>query len=326
MANILNEQTLLCNSHYSKSAEFLDAYMLLILALNSSDRTPQWQGWGNHLRWSLIYYIIQSRLHSLPSSQPLSSKAALWHVLHWWWPYLMATIFHPLFLTLWSHSYTILTFQAPCNLVDFYLWSFLMSCTPASSIYGLGKLSDGKFVQLERSVDFLLTCMKYYQSKTPSEWQTIILQPFVKLLEYSVACLESVNINFHQMEFSIQDMQHIWLEITILLDYMEIYKPQMDGHAPSTSEVANTIDVLIHDLWVAQDCFTAGLPCWLICPASYFTNQVIHKVVVLEHAECTLSFSAHTFPYSILFTGLASLLQKYHLIHQYAKIFLHAPD
>jgi hypothetical protein len=40
MADILDEQALLHNSHYSKLAEHLDAHVLLILALNSLDRTP----------------------------------------------------------------------------------------------------------------------------------------------------------------------------------------------------------------------------------------------------------------------------------------------
>jgi hypothetical protein len=77
MADILDEQALLRNSHYSKLAERLDAHVLLILALNSPDRTPRWQGWGDHIGWSFVYYIAQSRLHSLPSSRPSSGSAAL---------------------------------------------------------------------------------------------------------------------------------------------------------------------------------------------------------------------------------------------------------
>jgi hypothetical protein len=34
----------------------------------------------------------------------------------------------------------------------------------------------------------------------------------------------SVGVNYRQMEFSVWDVQHIWLELTTLLDYMEIYK------------------------------------------------------------------------------------------------------
>jgi hypothetical protein len=31
------------------------------------------------------------------------------------------------------------------------------------------------------------------------------------------------------MEFGVRDVQRIWLEITAMLDYMEIFKPKMDG-------------------------------------------------------------------------------------------------
>jgi hypothetical protein len=168
--------------------------------------------------------------------------------------------------------------------------------------------------------------VKHYDANTPPERQPRILHPFVKLLEHGLARLESVNTNFRQMEFSVRDVQRIWLELTALLDYMEIYKPRMDGRVSSASEVSSTIGVFTHDLRVAQDFFTAGLPCWLIRPASDFTNQIIHNVVAPESAERTLSFSPHSFPYPVLFTGTASSLQKYHLIHQYAKNFLRAPD
>jgi hypothetical protein len=203
---------------------------------------------------------------------------------------------------------------------------FVRHAHPASPVSGLGKLSNIKFAELKASVDSLLERLKNYQAKTPSERQPRILHPFVKMLVHSLARLESVYTNFRQMEFSIRDVQRTWLELTALLDYMEIYKPRMDGHAHSASEVANTIGVFTHDLRVAQDFFTAGLPCWLIRPASDFINQIIHKVVVPEDPKRTLCFRAHSFSYPVLFTGPASSHEKYHLIHQYARNFLRAPD
>jgi hypothetical protein len=204
--------------------------------------------------------------------------------------------------------------------------SFSRHTHPAAPIHGLGKLSHDKFAQLKNSVDPLLERVKQYQVKTPLEKQPTILHPFVKLLEHGLARLESVNTNYRQMEFSVRDVQRIWLELTALLDYMEIYKPRMDGRAPSASEVGNTIGVFTHDLRVAQDLFTAGLPYWVIRPASTFTNQIIHKVVALDPPGRVLSFSAHSFKYPVLFSGPASSLQKYHVIYQYAKNFLRAPD
>jgi hypothetical protein len=128
------------------------------------------------------------------------------------------------------------------------------------------------------------------------------------------------------MEFSVRDVQWMWLELTALLDYMQIYKPCMDGYAPSASGVANMIGIFTYDLQVVQDFVTAGLPCWLICPASDFTNQIIQKIVKPEHPEGIVSLTTHQFLYPVLFTGPASSLEKYHGIHGYTRNFLHAPD
>ena len=197
---------------------------------------------------------------------------------------------------------------------------------PAAPIRGLGKLSDDMFITLKISVDSLLDRVKLYQADTPSNKQPPILQPTVKMLEHGLAQLGSVYTNFRQMEFSMRDVQRMWLELTALLDYMQIYKPRMDGYAPSASGVANTIGVFTCDLRVAQDFVTAGLPCWLIRPASDFTNQIIQKIVKPERAQGIVSLTTHQFSYPVLFTGPASSLEKYHRIYEYTRNFLRAPD
>ena len=100
----------------------------------------------------------------------------------------------------------------------------------------------------------------------------------------------------------------------------------MDRYAPSASGVANTVGVFTHNLRVVQDFVTAGLPCWLIRPASDFTNQNILKIIKPQCVEGTISLTGHQFLYPVLFTGSASSPEKYHRIHQYAKNFLCAPD
>jgi hypothetical protein len=197
---------------------------------------------------------------------------------------------------------------------------------PAAPIHGLGKLSNDKFTTLKISVNSLLDHVKLYQGDTPSSKQPPILQPLVKMLEHGLARLESVYTNFRQMVFGLRDVQRMWLEVTALLDYMQIYKPRMDGYAPSASGVADTVGVFTHDLRVAQDLVTAGLPYWLIRPASDFTNQNILKIVKPQRAEGIVSLTRHQFSYPVLFTGSASSLEKYHQIHQYARNFLRAPD
>lgn len=193
-------------------------------------------------------------------------------------------------------------------------------------IHGLGKLSDDKFTTLKISINSLLDHVKLYQGDNPSSKQPPILRLLVKMLEHGLVWLKSVYTMFQQMEFSVQDVQHMWLELTALLDYMQVYKPRMDGYAPSASGVANTVGVFTHNLRVIQDFVTAGLPCWLICPASDFTNQNILKIIKPQCVEGIVSLTRHQFLYPVLFTGLASSLERYHQIHQYARNFLCAPD
>jgi hypothetical protein len=197
---------------------------------------------------------------------------------------------------------------------------------PATLIHGLGKLSHLKFVALRSSVDHLLKRVKSYQVATPSERRPPILLPAVKMLEHALVRLQAVHTNFRQMEFGVRDVQRTWLELTALLDYMDIYKPRMDGYLPKADAVANTVGIFTTDLRVAQDFFTAGLPYWLIRPASDYIDQTILRVVKLELPEGLVTLTPHRFSYPVIFSGKADDFKKYQNIQRYARNFLRAPD
>jgi hypothetical protein len=179
---------------------------------------------------------------------------------------------------------------------------------------------------LSISVTSLLDRVKLYERATPQARRPPSVAPLAKWLEHGLVQLGSVHTTFRQTEFIVRDMQRVWLELWAVLDYMEIYKPCMDGRAPAAVEVADTIGVFTHSIRVAQDFFVAGLPCWLIRPFSELTDQNILEVVDLIPPEGYLTLGRHRFPYPIIFTGSASSLEKYHNIHQYARNFLHSPD
>jgi hypothetical protein len=197
---------------------------------------------------------------------------------------------------------------------------------PTTLIHGLGKLSYPKFIALKTSVDYLLKRIRRYQAATPSEFHPRALPPWVKMLEHGLAQLQSIHMNFRQLEFTVRDVQRFWLELTALLDYMDIYKPRMDGYLPKADVVANTIGVFTSDLRVAQDFFAAGLPYWLIRPASDYTDQTIVRVVRLELPEGLVTLTPHRFSYPVIFFGKADDVKKYQSIHRYARNFLRAPD
>ena len=80
---------------------------------------------------------------------------------------------------------------------------------------------------------------------------------------------------FHHMEFIIRDLQRVWLHVWAILDYMQIYKPHMDGLALADKGVANMIGTFTTSIHIAQDMFLAGLPFWLIRLPDTFAEEKI---------------------------------------------------
>ena len=193
-----------------------------------------------------------------------------------------------------------------------------------SPFLGLGKLVSPKFKCLEASVTSLLKRIEKYASSSPAQHHPPTLKPYVKWLEHGLVQLQSVYTTFQQMVFIMRSIQRVWLETTALLDYMEVYKPRMDGHSPPAACIADTIGAFTNSIQVAQDFFTAGLPCWLIKPTSTFVDQNILNIVELFNP--TFILDRHPFPYPVIFKGPASAEEKYNSIHRYARNFLRCPD
>ena len=194
-----------------------------------------------------------------------------------------------------------------------------------SLVQGFGKLSPQKFALFKSSVNSLLSRIQAYKKVTPPERCPAMLHPMVKWLEHCLVQLNSVYATFRQVEFLVRDIQRVWLELRGLLNYMEIYKPRMDGLTDAAVAVGETNGVFTHSIRVAQDFFTAGLPCWLIRPASEFTDQVIHALVDLvspEEIHSGLSLTPHSFRYPVIFTGSAASVEKYQHIYQFSRNFL----
>ena len=119
-------------------------------------------------------------------------------------------------------------------------------------------------------------------------------------------------MSFDHIEFVVQDLQRMWLHVWGILDYMEIYKPRMDGHAPPGKGVADTIGTFITSIHVAQDMFLTGLPCWLIQESKTFGNEKKDYIVL----------DPQKFNYPIIYKGPASGLEKFNVIKKFACNFL----
>ena len=132
-------------------------------------------------------------------------------------------------------------------------------------------------------------------------------------------------MSFRHIEFVVRDLQRLWLEIWAILDYMEIYKPRMDGHT-SPGDVADTVGTITTSIRVAQDMFLAGLPCWLIWPSNAFRDEKISVIGQIFHPKDYVNLEPHKFNYPVIFKGVATDLQKYRAMEAFARNFLCSRD
>jgi hypothetical protein len=200
---------------------------------------------------------------------------------------------------------------------------------PTSPILGLGKLSSLKLAELKSSVSVLVARVNKYTNSSSRVPPT--LGPLIKMIEHGLARLEFVCTNFRQMQFGVRDVQRCWLDATATLDYMEVYKPRMDSWRLTVSAsvpvgVADTIGIFTTELRVAQDFVHAGLPCWLIRPASSFADVNILLVEPLLTSRHNLILTPHRYKYPIIFEGPSTSPEKYHAILRFARNFLQYPD
>jgi hypothetical protein len=173
---------------------------------------------------------------------------------------------------------------------------------------------------------FLEDRVKKYQKSTPPERNSLNIQPSVKWLQQVLEQLRSVPMSFRHMEFVARDLQRIWLHVWAILDYMEIYKPRMDGHALPADGVADTIGTFTTSIRVAQDMFLAGLPCWLIRASNTFGDEKIFAIGEVFHPKDYFIMEHHTFNYPVIFKGPATDLEKYRAIETFARNFLCSRD
>jgi hypothetical protein len=202
-----------------------------------------------------------------------------------------------------------------------------VSCSPRNGpVSGLWKLCQPRYNELRTSVIFLDDRAKKYQQSTQPERNAPIIQPSLKWLQQVLDQLHSVQMSFRHIEFVVRDLQRVWLHVWAILDYMEIYKPRMDGLALPGDGVADTIGTFTTSIRVAQDMFLAGLPCWLIRSSSTFHDEKIFAIGEIFHPKDYVVLEPHKFNYPVIFKGPAADLEKYRVIETFARNFLCSRD
>ena len=149
----------------------------------------------------------------------------------------------------------------------------------------------------------------------------------VTSMKHALSRLRCLKSAFGQMRFGVTEVQRYYLEIYALLDYLQIYKPRMDGAQPAATVVANCIGAFTNVPRVAQDFMTAGLPVWLIYPwkTGPFPYNVLQAVIPEDPVD-SLCISQQDPPFPVIFRGHMNTPEKHDAIHSYSRTWLAFKD
>lgn len=190
---------------------------------------------------------------------------------------------------------------------------------------GLGQLSFSVLLRFEEKMEEIEGRTTEYRKTTSRP------NPFLSLLvismKHAMSRLRSLKSAFGQMRFGVTEFQRYYLEIHALLDYLQIYKPRMDGAQPAATAVADCIGAFTNVPRVAQDFMTAGLPVWLIHSwnTGPFPYNVL-QVVTPEDPVDSLCTSQQDPPFPVIFRGYMNTLEKHDAIYCYSRTWLAFKD
>ena len=184
---------------------------------------------------------------------------------------------------------------------------------------GLGELSGARFLSFKAMMTSLESRFEDYKKSSPKP--NIHLLSIMKAAQDACLCLGSLKTTYSEMRFGVTEFQRYYLEVCGCLDYLEIYKPRMDGQKPPAETVANCIGAFTNVARIAQDFYTAGLPVWLLRPSELWDTPVecnILEVVTPVNPTDALCVSPHDPPFAPIFSGPASHPNRHGAIHIYS--------
>jgi hypothetical protein len=193
----------------------------------------------------------------------------------------------------------------------------------AGLVDGLGELARDKFLLLQAMMMSLESRIDSYQEIPPKT--NVLLASLVKAMQDACQRLGSLKTTFSEMRFGLTEFQRYYLEIHGFLDYMEIYRPRMDGKKPPAETVASCVGAFTFVPRVAQDFHTAGIPVWLIRPSKMWDSpihcNILETITPINPAD-VLCIAENDPPFPRVFCGPANHPDRHGAIHVYSRTWL----
>jgi len=192
---------------------------------------------------------------------------------------------------------------------------------------GLGQLSRDMCEKFDACRKELLRRIDEYKAK--ANVPNYYLLSIGKAMNHAGVRLGCIPSSFQEMKFGVTEFQRYYLETLGLLDYLEVYKPRMDGAAIRASSVSvdNRIGVFASSARVVQEFYDAGLPVWFIRETKKLienpnTDINVLKLVEARRPEQFLIVAESNPPFPIVYRGQTNTLQKYASMHAFSRTWM----
>lgn len=192
-----------------------------------------------------------------------------------------------------------------------------------SFVDGLGELSGLKLLLLRNLMSNMEERIKDHRRSFSNPNK--LLLALERAMKDSFARLDSLKTTFTEMRIGVTEFQRHYLEIYGILDYMEIYKPRMDGARPPAESVMNCIGAITNIPRVVQDFYTAGLPVWFLRPSTTWDSPVrcnILEIVTPLDPANVLCVSEHYPPFPALFYGSSTDPKRLDAFYSHTRMWL----
>jgi hypothetical protein len=192
-----------------------------------------------------------------------------------------------------------------------------------SLVDGLGQLSGSKISSLRKMKSSLESRMEDHKQAFPNPNTFLLL--LVRAMQDAFTRIDSLKTTFTEMNVGVTEFQRYYLEVYGLLDYLEIYKPRMDGQKPPAESVVNCMGALTNIPRIVQDFHTAGLPVWFLRASTVWDSAVrcnILKIVTPLDPANLLCLSEHNPPFPEIFHGAVNDPKRHSAFYAHSRMWL----
>jgi hypothetical protein len=190
-------------------------------------------------------------------------------------------------------------------------------------VNGIGELTGSKKSSLREMIRSLESRIEDHKKafSDPNQFLSLL----VRAMQDSFTRLDSLKTTFTEMRLGVTEFQRYYLEVCGCLDYLEIYKPRMEGKKPPAECVANCIGTITNTPSIVQHFHTAGLPVWFLRPTTFWDSparcNILEIVTPLDPADL-LCVMEHFPRFPEIFYGSPNDPKRYNAIYTYSRKWL----